>query len=135
MARDHRGIFLLAAEPAACLGLHDTNLVVRKAQEHPQRAVNVVGALERAVHGDSAVLRHRDDAVRFDVELLLEADAIFPLDDDVRLRETAREVSLFDPDLLEAVVGFLRVVDRRVLAVVDGDARLGLEETLAVLVG
>ena len=51
MERDDRRVLLLAAEPAAGLGLDDLRLGVVEAERPLQRLVDVVRALERAVDG------------------------------------------------------------------------------------
>ena len=104
---DHRRVLFLAAEAAAGLRLHDADLVARQPEQHHQRAVHVVRALHRSVHGDPvdvvrhAVARHGDDAVRLDVELLLVPDPVLALDDDVGEREAVVDVPLLDGDRLE----------------------------------
>ena len=86
---DHRRVFFLAAKSAAGLGLDDADLVAGQPEQHRQRPVHVVGALQRAVDGDAAArLGHGDDAVRFDVQLLLMPDPVLALDDDVGGGET-----------------------------------------------
>ncbi len=132
--RDHGGVLLLAAESAAGLGLDDADLLLRQVEEHPEGPVDVVRTLERAVNGDPAVLRDRDDAVRLDVELLLQPDAVLPLDDAVRLGEAAAEVPLLDHDFLEAEVRLRGVVDRRGGNAVDADAGFRLDQLFPVLV-
>jgi hypothetical protein len=134
VSRDHRRILLLAPESAAGLCLDDPHLVAGQPEEHPERPVDVVRALERAVDGDAAVLRHRDDAVRLDVELLLVSGAVFPLDDDVRRGEAAPELPLLDHDLLEAQRRAFRVVERLGGPVLDRDPAFGVEERVAALV-
>ena len=86
VAGNHRRVLLLSAEAAAGFGLDHSDLLRRKTEQHGQRAMDVVGTLQRAVQRDAAMLRHRDDAVRLDVELLLMTGAVLALDDDVRLR-------------------------------------------------
>ena len=56
MERDDRRVLLLAAEPAAGLGLDDPRLLVVDAEAALERRVDVVRALERAVDGDAAVV-------------------------------------------------------------------------------
>ena len=51
MQRDDRRVLLLAAEPAAGLGLDDPGLLVVDAEAALERRVDVVRALERAVDG------------------------------------------------------------------------------------
>ena len=102
MAGDHRRVFLLAAEAAARLRLHYAHLVIAKAEQHFQRAVDVVGTLHRAIDRDAAVrLRNGDDAVRLDVELLLMAGPILAFHDEVGGGKSLREAAFFDRDGLE----------------------------------
>ena len=69
------------------------------------RLVDVVGALERAVDGDAAILAgHRDHRVVLDVELLLVADPVLALEDDVGLGEARLEVAPADLVLGEHVI-------------------------------
>ena len=98
---DHRRVLLLAAEPAAGLRLHDADLVRRQAQQHRERPVHVVRALQRAVHGDAAVAGHGQHAVRLDVEVLLVAGPVLALDDEVGAPEALVDVALRDGDVLE----------------------------------
>ncbi len=51
-----RGVLLLPPEAAAGLGLDDDRLAVAERERPLERGVDVVGALERAVHGDAAVV-------------------------------------------------------------------------------
>jgi hypothetical protein len=134
VARDHRRILLLASESAAGLGLDDPHLFVGQPEKDLQRAVNVVRALERAVHGDAAVLRHGDHAVGFDVELFLVPGTVLSLDDDLGVAEPAGEVALFNRDLLEDLWRACGVVARLASAIVDRDPTLRVQESLAFLV-
>ena len=114
MERDDRGVLLLAAEPAAGLRLDDLRLLVRQVECPLQRLVDVVRALERAVDRHAAVVaRDGDHRVVLDVELLLVADAIGPLEDDVGLVEPGVEVAARDLVVGEHVVALERVEDRR----------------------
>ena len=85
MTRQHRRVFFLAAESAAGFRLHDAHALGRQLQQHDQRLVHVVRALQRSVDGHLAVAGHGDHAVGLDVELLLVAGAIFAFDDRRRL--------------------------------------------------
>ena len=77
MERDDARVLLLAAEPAAGLGLHHDGELVAHAQRALHRLVDVVRALERAVDGDTPVLaRDGDHRLVLDVELLLVADPV-----------------------------------------------------------
>ena len=79
-----RGVLLLAAEAAAGLGLDDDRLAVGERERALERGVDVVRALERAVHGDAAVVpRDGDHPLVLDVQLLLVADPVRALDDQV----------------------------------------------------
>src|SRR6202162_5749078 len=100
---DHRGVLFLAAEAAPRLRLDDADLLGRKAEQHAERLVDVIRALERAVDRHAAVLRHGDGAVGLDIELLLEADTVLAFDDEVRLPESVFELPLLDRDLLESL--------------------------------
>ena len=57
MQPDDRRELLLAAEPAAGLGLDDARLPVVEPEAALERGVDVVRALERARDGDAAVRR------------------------------------------------------------------------------
>ena len=122
MAGQHRRVFFLAAEPAAGFGLHDAHAVGRQLQQHDQRLVDVVRALQRSVDGHLAVAGHGDHAVGLDVELFLVAGAVLAFDHDVGLAEAAIEIALVDRDLLEADVRCFRIVVGCLLAVVEADA-------------
>ena len=49
VARQHRRVFFLAAKPAAGFGLDDADAIGRQLQQHHQRLVHVVRALQRSV--------------------------------------------------------------------------------------
>jgi hypothetical protein len=87
VAGENRRVLFLAPEPPARLHLHDADLLRRQAEERRQRLVDVVGALHRAPHRDAvhvaSEVRHRHHPVRLDVELLLRAGVVLPLDDRV----------------------------------------------------
>src|SRR6202162_5478087 len=129
---DHRGVLFLAAEAAPRLRLDDADLLGRKAEQHAERLVDVIRALERAVDRHAAVLRHGDGAVGLDIELLLEADTVLAFDDEVRLPESVFELPLLDRDLLESLRRRGGVIDRLGGPVFDRDPRGG--ELLLVLV-
>ena len=84
VAGEHRRVFFLAAKPAAGFGLHDAHAIGRQLQQHHQRLVHVVRALQRSVDGHLAVAGHGDHAVGFDVELLLMTGTILTVDHDIR---------------------------------------------------
>ncbi len=134
VAGDHRWIFFLSAESAAGFRLHDANTIARETEQHSQRAVHVVRTLHGSIHGDAeAVLRgDRDDAVRFDVELLLRADAIFAFDDLVGIGKARVEIAFVDGERLEHQRRCGRVVVRRRGPVVDVDVRR--QQAIAILV-
>ena len=91
---DDRGELLLAAEPAAGLGLDDARRVVVETQAALERAVQVVRALERARDGDAAAVgRLGDHRVVLDVQLLLVADPVLALEDDVGARHRGVDVA------------------------------------------
>ncbi len=105
---------LLAAEGAAGVLLDDHAVLGVEAQRPFHGGVHVVRALQRAVDRHAAVLaRHGDHALRLDVELLLVADPVGPLDDHVRLGEPGVEVAPGDVVLGEDVVRREHVRDGR----------------------
>ncbi len=103
VAGNHRRILLLAAEAAAGFRLHDAYAVVGEAEQHGQRAMDVVRALHRSVHRDAppVVGRHGNDPVGLDVELLLRADPVLAFDDLVGLGQAGVEIAFVDGDRLE----------------------------------
>ncbi len=106
MARDHGRVLFFSAECAARLHLHDANLVLGKAAQRHQRLVNVVRALQRTPDGDSIFRIERgDDAVVFDVQLLLRAGEVLALDDVRRFFPDGVYVPLLNQIALEGVVG------------------------------
>ena len=122
MERDDRGELLLAAEPAARLRLDDPRLSVVDAEAALERGVDVVRALERAVDGHAAVLaRDRDHRVVLDVELLLVADPVLALEDEVGGRERGIRVARRELVRGEDVVGRERIEDRGERRGPDGD--------------
>ena len=95
MAGDDRRVFLLAAEAAAGLHLHDANALGRQVEEAGQRAVNVVGTLHRAPHRHAGFgIGDGQHAVGLDVQLLLRAGLVLSLDD---LRRAARNAASTSP--------------------------------------
>ena len=114
MQRDHRGVLLLAAEAAAGLRLDDHRQLAAHLERPLHGLVDVVRALQRAVDGDAAILaRHRDHGLVLDVELLLVADPVGPLDHHVRPGHGRRRIAAFDGVLGELVLALERVEDRR----------------------
>jgi len=132
MPGDDGGVVFLAAEAAAGFHLHDAHLVLRQAKQHDQRAVNVVGALQRPVHRDAAILRHGQHAVRLDVEVLLVARPVLALEDEIGASETLVEIALRNRDRLEHRGRLCRVEHRQTRPVLDVDLRL--QQALAILV-
>ena len=130
---DDRGELLLAAEPAAGLGLDHAGGSVVEAEAALERRVQVVRALERARDGDAAALgRHGDHRVVLDVELLLVADAILALEDDVGGGERRLDVVAgLDRVLGEDVVGLERIEDPGSF-VVRGSARCRASRSVAL---
>ena len=137
MGADDAGEVLLAAEGAAGLGLDDAALFLGQAEDQRERVDEVVGALHGAGDGDRfqrAVGRAEgfgDDAVVFDVELLLRAGAVLAFDDEVGGGEGGLELggrAVLHEEGLEGV----RLVMVRVIAVPDdsglvaGGARFGV---------
>jgi hypothetical protein len=127
---DHRRVFLFAAEAAAGFCLNHANAIAADAEQDRQRAVDVVRALHRAVHGDAAAVfcGHGDDAVRLDVQLFLRANAVFAFDDVIRLRESLLEIALVDRDRLERHRRSGRIVVWNGCLVVD--VNVGGEQTI-----
>ena len=105
VARDHRRVFFLAAESAAGLGLNDTDLLVRQPHHDLDRAVHVVGTLHRSVDRDAWIhaggIGNGNDAVRLDVQLLLETDAVLAFDKKRRRRQRRGGIPLVDRDRFE----------------------------------
>ena len=105
---------LLAAEGAAGVLLDDHAVLGVEAERPLHGGVHVVRALERAMDRHAAVRPgHGDHALRLDVELLLVADPVGSLDDQVRLGEPRLEVTPGDVVLGEDVVGREQVRDGR----------------------
>ena len=114
MERDQRGVLLLATEPAAGLGLDHASAAVVEAQPSLERGMDVVRALERAGHRHAAVVTgDGDHRVVLDVELLLVADAVLALEDQVGGGEGSVRVAGRELVGGEDVVGGERVEDRR----------------------
>ena len=101
VSRDHRRVLLLAAESAAGLGLNHANVRIGS-QEALEGLHHIVRTLNRAVDCDAAVLGDRDDAVRFDVDVLLMPGAIRALDDKVRTAECRLDVAFVDRRVISA---------------------------------
>ncbi len=133
VARQHRRILFLAAEAAAGFGLNDAHLVRRQVQQHDQRLVHVVRALQRSIDGHLAVARHRDHAVGLDIELFLVAGAVFPFNHAIRIPQSAIEIAFVDRDPLEAEVRGLGIVVGGLGHALEGHALVDVDE--GVLVG
>jgi hypothetical protein len=64
--------------------------------------MDVVRTLHRAVDGHAAVgSRHRDNAIRLDVELLLVSHSVLTFDNEISHGEATVDVSFIDGNLLE----------------------------------
>ena len=131
MSRDHRRIFLLAAESTAGFRLHHADICLL-AEQALERLVDIEGALNGAVNRDAALLGNGDHAIRLDVDVLLMSRAVRAFDDQVGGREAGVEVALVDRERLENDVGVLGVELRLPSFVLDHDVRG--EERLAILV-
>ena len=118
MGADDAGEVFFAAEGSAGFGLDDAALFGGEVEDEFEGVDEVVGALHGAGDGDSSasgcVLG--DDAVVFDVELLLGAGAVLAFDDEVGGGEDLFEfgvgeglVALLHEEGLEGVWGVLRV--------------------------
>ena len=93
MAADDGGEVFLAAEGSAGFGLDDAALFFGEVEDELERVDEVVGALHGALDGDSVVgVVLGDDAVVFDVELLLCAGAVLAFYDVVGGGEDLVEV-------------------------------------------
>ena len=87
---DDGGEVFFAAEGSAGFDLDDAALFFGEVEDEGERVDEVVGALHGAADGDSAnvaggrvEIAFGDDAVGFDVELLLRAGGVFALNDEV----------------------------------------------------
>src|SRR5262249_55076342 len=81
--RDDRGVLLLAAEAAAGHRLGDVDPLRGELERLEEGLVDVERALDRAGRVGSLVIPPRDHALGLDVELLLVAGRVAPLDDDI----------------------------------------------------
>ncbi len=123
---DHGGVLLLATEAAAGLGLDDHGLVAGQRESAFECLVDVVRALERALHRDAAVVaRYGDHGLVLDVELFLVADTVGPLDDQVGLGEAGVDVALGKLEVSELLPRFERIEDRRQRLRAEADASSG----------
>ena len=130
---DHRRVLLLAAEAAARLGLDHHRLGVGQLQGSLQGAVDVVRALARAVHRDPAIgVRDGDHRLVLDVQLLLVANAVGPLDHQLRLREADLQVAASHLDMRELLARFERVEGRRQALGPDAEVAPGRTQRPAV---
>src|SRR5882762_5423667 len=136
--RDDRGILFLAPESAPGLGLDHDRLFVAERQRSLQRAMHVVGTLQRPDDLDPAPgLRDRDGTLRLDVELLLEADLERSLNylDILQTIENFVNLALTDLDRAVGLSGPIDIKDRLQRLVLDGDRTLGGGQGLAVRSG
>ena len=102
MQRDHRRVFLFAAEAAARFGLDDHRLIGRQLQGALHGDVDVVRALHRAVDGYAAIRPwDGDHGLVLDVELLLVADAVLAFDHQLGLLEAGLDIALADIEMGE----------------------------------
>ena len=76
----NRRIFLLAAEASARRQLDDTHPVVPPAERLLQAAVDIIGALHRAVNRDALTIIDAQHRLRLDIDMLLVAGAEFIFD-------------------------------------------------------
>ena len=112
MDGEPRRELLLAAEGAAGVLLHDNAVLGVETERALHGGVDVVRALHRAMDRDAAVRPgHGDHALGLDVELLLVADPVGSLDDQVRLGEARLQVPPGDGVVGEDVVGREHVRD------------------------
>ena len=153
MTGEDGGVFFLAAEGSAGFSLDDADLVVGEGEDGFERAVDVEGALEGAADGDRRGCAvgeaggFGDDAVGFDVELLLGAGVIFAFDDkgvrigskggvDVAVLEVEGfEGIVFAPDDFLEREGVFDGEDGGLGGVGDGDGGDGGSEGVSVGVG
>ncbi len=113
---DDRRELLLAAEPAAGLGLHHACCLIVEPEPALERGMEVVRALQRAGDGDAAAFgRDGDHRVVLDVELLLVPDPVLAFEDEVRGRERRIGVTAIDRVTGEDVVRGVGVEDGRQL--------------------
>ncbi len=92
--------------------------------------MHVVGALQRAPHGDAfGGVRARDHALRLDVELLLRAGFVFALDDELGVCPGGVDVALLHLEGLEDIVAAPDdfFFGERILDGEDGRERLDLD--------
>ena len=84
VAADDGGEVFLAAEGSAGLGLDDAALFGGEVEDELEGVDEVVGALHRAADGYAGFgIVFGDDAVVFDVELLLRSGSVLAFDDEV----------------------------------------------------
>ena len=122
MAREVRRVLFLAAESAAGLGLNHPHAVGRQLQRDRERTMHVVRTLQRPVHGHPALVRHGDDAIGLDVQLLLMPGSILALDDDGGVGQASLDRALGDRDRLERTIRTLGIEDRGLRRVINLDA-------------
>src|SRR5216683_1234061 len=153
VAADDRGEVFLAAEGSAGLGLDDSAFFRGEVEDEREGVDEVVGALHGAADGyrlGDAVghLALGDDAVVFDVELLLGSGAVLAFDDEVGLlpdfvgdgllvllHEIRFEGVVFAPDDLGLLLGVFDGVDGGELFVGDVDGGYGGGKDGAIAMG
>jgi len=129
--RNDRRVVFLAAETAAGGGLDHSDPVCRSRQRVHHGGMYVVRALHGPFDHHDAVIRERQHALRFEVDVLLGAGPVGPLDDVRSIGQGLLYVA-FDygevfEDVVVAELDLLRrwpnvkVQRRRLLADVDGD--------------
>ena len=129
MDRQDRRVLLLATEAAAGLRLDDMSAGVVEPERPLERAMDVVRALERAMHRDPAVRAgHGDHRVVLDVQLLLVADPVLALDDDVGRGHRRIHLAPLDRVAGEHVVALEGVEDGLELLGPELEAAAGLAQ-------
>ncbi len=105
MGGNHRGVFFLAAEAAACFGLDDADAIFRQAKNRGECLVDIVRALQGAPDRDAfGGIRAGDDSLGLDVKLLLRAGLILAFDDERSLRPGAIDIALVHRERFEDIV-------------------------------
>ena len=127
MDRDDGGVLLFPAEPAARLGLDHDRLLIAKLERPLERAMDVVGALQRSDDSDDAArFGYGDGCLRLDVQLLLQPDTEAALHHNLNTLHILGSLALADVDRAEDLGG---LVDRedgfgRVIVDLDVTGRL-----------
>src|SRR5678815_5188800 len=81
MTRDHRRIFFLAAESAACLRLNHSHVGMCGAEETAKCFDHVKGTLHRAVNRNASFFRNGDHSIRLDIDVFLVSCSVRSLND------------------------------------------------------